>query len=481
MKNTFLAIAFMATVNLFSQNYDLNNYKYRFQKWRLSGINFLMSGNHNQFLTQSSTKYNDTSGILTDVQDESSYNNHSFALQMPLFFELNINTERLQQTQRFQYSLDLKRDKNIDNKIWDFDQNLSYNNTSRLYKGNKFTQITFNTQNSFSTESNRSTFNSSEYRFSRNYYLNYSASIGIGKGRLEYVSDAVAAIFLLNDLKSKTAAGTFSNEQIDELAKGITDIRNRRYMDFRFRLIDQLSMLDSVVSTIGIKSEKNIRYFTTLSDNWLYAARFARFSGKLWAVSVVNEGINKNSYYRYESGDTLLQPNWIYNNRYSFNGINLEYRHSKQHGLKIQHSYGFSLKSGINFNTNQQRSDIYNWKNKSDDLQNIFNPYYSFLFQPDSRTFIDFGINVFATYEWDLIGLRISNPQNLKRNTINLGISPGLKLFRFVSPRLYFNADISTFYGQYTNHIKNDFIKSNKYSYTQFPFRFNTGLTYLFF
>ncbi len=481
MKNTFLAIAMIAVINLFSQNYDLNNYKYRFQKWRLSGLNFLMSGYHNQYMTESSTKYNDTLGILSDVEDKSGFNNHMFAFQMPLFFQLNINTERLQQTQRFEYSIDLKRNKNSDSKTWYFDQNISYSNTSRLYKGINFTQITFNTQNNFSIDLYRSSINTSEFRFSRNYNLRYSASIGIGKGRLEYVSDAVAAIFLLNDLKNKTAAGTFSNEQIDALAKGITGIRNRRYLDFRFGLIDQLSMLDSVVSTIGINSEKNIRYFTTLSDNWLYAARFARFSGSLWAVSLVNEGINQNNYSRYESDDTLIQPYLIYSSRYSLNGINLEYRHSKQYGLKIQHSYGFSLKSGVNFNTYQQRTELYDWKTKSDDLQNIFNPYYSFLFQPDSRTFIDFGLNVFATYEWDLIGMRVANPQNLKRNTINLSISPELKFFRFVSPRLYFNAFVSTFYGQYTNHIKNDFIKSYKYSTIQFPFSFNTGLTYLFF
>ena len=69
------------------------------------------------------------------------------------------------------------------------------------------------------------------------------------------------AAFILKDLQQKAGIGALTNAQVEAIGNGITTIRNTRFIDFRFRLIDQLKMLDSMVQANGVKSTKNLSLF----------------------------------------------------------------------------------------------------------------------------------------------------------------------------------------------------------------------------
>jgi hypothetical protein len=100
--------------------------------------------------------------------------------------------------------------------------------------------------------------------------LTWDVKIGKGKGRLEYVSDAVSAIFLSKDLEKELGV-SYSNEQISKIANSITQIRNQRYLDTRLGTKSQLKLLDTAIIEYSLNVHHTIDYFAILNDNWLYA------------------------------------------------------------------------------------------------------------------------------------------------------------------------------------------------------------------
>jgi hypothetical protein len=185
--------------------------------------------------------------------------------------------------------------------------------------------------------------------------MTISASIGKGKGRVENVTDVIQAHFILEDLKTKKGV-TYTNAQLERLAHGITFIRNQRYLDPRFRIIDQLSMLDSTLSTIGIAPEKDIKYFTSINDNWLYAQNLSRGTGKRWTYlytpSIDIFGDRDKDLRRYSylyNADSVLSNNsyqYDLTNRQSINNaFEVHYYSATQKSWKVQQGFSATLQA----------------------------------------------------------------------------------------------------------------------------------------
>ena len=156
MKNQLLftfAFLFVCSTLTLAQDYDLNTYDFRYQKYRGLSLDFDLGnrGNQNFFSRQ------DT--FARDSSFENSRRNSTLFNFNPRYFSF-INTDALQRTvdASFQGDLNFERDKIVStdgralNRVLDNDLSLSYSNTSRFYNGEKFRYFQLSTQSGFENE-----------------------------------------------------------------------------------------------------------------------------------------------------------------------------------------------------------------------------------------------------------------------------------------------------------------------------------------
>ncbi len=474
MKTPTLILLLFCGTFAFSQNFDLNTYKYRYQKWQGMGFNFQFEGWHNQYNNESEYTIRNINNKDSVIIDKSDQNNHTVLVNAPFFFFRNINTERLQQSQNGNYNSRL----NFNKKLANAEHNLRYSINNRFYSNKNFTELNFSTSNNYDVKNIR---NEPGYSLIKQQYTNlsYNVSVGKGRGRLEYVSDAVSAMFLLKDLKEKAGIGGYSNEQIEKVAQGITAVRNTRFLDFRFRLIDQLTMLDSILKASGIKENNSIRMFTTINDNWVFANRFERFSGSRWSVLLTHEGKLNLYDNKGESPDSGYSYEIKTTQRNSGNGIQLNYTHSKQLSLYVQSKFELNFRSAVNFFTMKDNKWDVKWK--SDNVYGVFSGNYSILIQPNTRTYLISNIEAAYTLQNDLNGMRQSNIMENHQEYAYANANISVQFFRFLTQNLYYGAETNFGVNMNTSKYTNKEKLNNYQSFSANMFAFRMGLTYLFF
>jgi hypothetical protein len=316
--------------------------------------------------------------------------------------------------------------------------------------------------------------------------------------------------FLIVDLIEKAGINGVSPEQIENIAKGITQIRNTRFLDFRFRLIDQIEMLDKVLKDNGITSEKAAKYYTTLNDNWLYATQLQRYSGERWEFAL-NSNLNTSNGNREEKDFRNNFSPYQYKAKYNAfnlrNGFDINYNNYKQSSLKVQKSWGLSL-SGFQSNENSLNefkdsigSGTWISINENTEINNLTNNLtlegnWSFLFQPNTRTFLTFtaspGIRLTSNKDETKFfrsqTILINAKTNQNNNSIFMNL--GLRYFKFISQNLYFNININTYSdyritdGETTIFSHTSSLSSSSKTKTNRLFnsyQFNASLNYLIF
>jgi hypothetical protein len=93
----------------------------------------------------------------------------------------------------------------------------------------------------------------------------------IGVGRIEPVENARHAVYVLQQLeKDNRLKKVPSNEQIVELARLISKLKNKRIFDSRLREIDELHAVDSFLLSSDLVKESDITYYAGLNDIWDY-------------------------------------------------------------------------------------------------------------------------------------------------------------------------------------------------------------------
>jgi len=158
-----------------------------------------------------------------------------------------------------------------------FNYTLSQSLNQKKYKGYRYFQTGYSGQ-----------LKQALYSATNNYikkdnaaFSNVSYTIGVGRGRIENVTDAQMADNILLDLKKNNLlTRDFTADEINGLARTITGINTTRLFDFRRKHIFELKQIDSFLSAKGLVKEKNIDYFTTVNDNWFYAFNPLRRHGK---------------------------------------------------------------------------------------------------------------------------------------------------------------------------------------------------------
>jgi len=485
MKNIILLNLLFLSIVLHAQEFDLNKYKYRFQRYQSAQINFNFYGNNTYRMDRSTNIDPNNNNSKSHYNTDKNY--FKYNSRVPFYFMRTINTEKLQQVQSLSFTSDFGAINEIRNHSKNISANMQYSIDNRIYRDKNFYELNLYLYSymGYNTDFARISYYNIDQR-SNNTSGNFNISIGKGRGRLEYVTDAVTALFLLQDLKKKSGIGNYTKEQVEAIAKSITRINTTRFIDFRYRLIDQLTLLDSSLKENGIVPTKAIQYFTTINDNWLYATRFQRLSGSRWSVNCEANGLSNYYHSRSKASDTSILVTRYYQTNNLFNGLSLNYAWSKQRGLKIQNSLMASLKSGYNFITQQygyvyDNNSVYNEKTKPDYVNTALNIEYSHLYQPNTRTYLTFLLIGNISLNNSLYGNRIRNIDNSTYDYMQVRLSPGLNFFKFISPHLNYNLNVNAPMVCTRQKTTGDYRLTNLNTNYNFPISINMGLTYNFF
>ena len=227
MKYLFLSLALCLGFSLVqAQNFDFNSYKYRYQRYRGLTSTLNLAGN-NDILKSVMT---DNFGPADRVNNRSYSPAISFNSLLGNNYFHYISTDRWQQSLNLNlnyrvgiYATNSKSDivypaisynNNSINRNYQSDLYLSLNSENRrYYTGKRFLLIGIKGYYDLSAQRNnyRSSSNNvmgrSGYDKNLDFQSNTDIRIGGGKGRLEYVTDAVMAYFLLRDLSKKAQIG----------------------------------------------------------------------------------------------------------------------------------------------------------------------------------------------------------------------------------------------------------------------------------
>jgi hypothetical protein len=179
--------------------------------------------------------------------------------------------------------------------------------------------------------------------------------LGFGKGRIENVTDAQTALYILNDLEQQGLLnGHPSPETSRQFAQLITTVNNKRVFDNRRRRIYEFTQIDSFLKASGLISVNDIRYFTTINDNWVMAFNPYRSSGSNWYIQLLpGGGIQKNN--GYYKADGVNNSNKQTSTYASLTPL-LGYENNKPLNLKWQRNFASILSFQKKWNSDEFRN-----------------------------------------------------------------------------------------------------------------------------
>lgn len=268
--------------------------------------------------------------------------------------------------------------------------------------------------------------------------------VGFGKGRIENVTDAQMAYNILNDLKKNNLlTADFSDEDVNGLAKTITQINNTRLFDFRRKHIFELKQIDSFLNTKGLIKEKNIDYFTTVNDNWFYAFNEFRRHGKEKFITLTPLlGLNNTkTIFNIIPVDSLSKSF----SKFALLTLSVGIEKAKALSIKKQFNKGLSLNTIYGYSMNKYTNNTaINNSNGSNILSSLIG-YLQWGYYPTTRTNINTAIS--NNFIWDYEGAQFNNNTFLSlagNYFINYNTRIFLNLYSNLNVAKNSNADFNT-------------------------------------
>ncbi len=287
-----------------------------------------------------------------------------------------------------------------------------------------FFEIGYLLSHSFSKDKTISEFMGNESTFkTKNTDLIFYTPIKFGQGRIENVSDARHAIFIIDALKeNQTLSRDLTHDEIIEFAEVITNLKNKRFFDFRLRRIAELKALHAFLKSKEIIINDEIEYYTMLNDRWSFGDRGLRQSGSRFSF-VILPGYNRTNV----NGSFFSEA--YKTNAYNIQG-GIEYVHEKPINQNWQSSTSSYLFVGsLNGTTTLEGSDT---KLKVNIPKFTLGLNQSFGFFPDTRTSINYSIG----FHYDSYVNKIDQQENeWGLDGEYIFISNKLNITYFVSPR----------------------------------------------
>jgi len=399
-KKIFTSLIFCFFLSAVSFNTLAQEYRYDISKYYTPDIvRNSLDLNFNSYgsLSNEATTYN--SPIYQGIPNDSLKNSNLNAQLYSTFSHIK-NTRKListiQLTGNFSLSSNTDNPSNeVNNEHRSYSSNnLNFNISNRhYYSSNHF--ISYGANSFFTYDmskdvtGNKSVFTNS-YQNGLNFGLN--PSIGIGIGRIEQVEDARQAIYILEELSKKgVLTRHLTNEEIFNLSQQISRVKNKRFLDSRIHLMEEIASVDSFFVRNSLLNKQDATYYTNLYDLWINGANFSRKSGQSFEINFIPSGSRDKSTYDYMStiyNETYLnnQENW----RYGGN-LNLIYNYEKPVHLNWQHSVMVSMNGTAGYiNGKYLQSGIVN---KTSTGGVGLNGSYTLGYYPTTRTNLSVGIS----------------------------------------------------------------------------------------
>ncbi|MBC7627425.1 hypothetical protein [Ferruginibacter sp.] len=326
---------------------------------------------------------------------------------------------------------------------------------NKWFSKNKFTElgasIFSNTNSSKNTAQNIP-------GLAKYYQGQYSFAIntGIGKGRLENITDMQNALWLSKALQTANSLSRpLTATELNELGRSITTANNTRVLDARKRTLFILETVDNYLQQKGLINKTDIRYFSNLNDILFFAFNSQRLSGTEKYIRFT-PGINLYGTNQSQNYDSTKFKHRLNNKSLLLStGIN---KYTPQN-LIHQNNYGASLKLSYNnfditdkgFTRGVITTDT---KANSNFKQATVNLFYEHAIYPNTRTSINFNLQTQGGY------------QDIDKETSFFGsVSLVGTLNYFISYRTRLTGSLSTAYqknvysiGQYLNYLPDNLL-----------------------
>ncbi|HSA04226.1 MAG TPA: hypothetical protein P5145_01425, partial [Tenuifilaceae bacterium] len=120
-------------------------------------------------------------------------------------------------------------------------------------------------------------------QFANQYNSRNRGKLLFGKGRIENVTDARLAIYILDDLlKQGRLSRTPNEDEVFAFADFITKTLNTRVIDSRIKRIKESVAIDSFLVSNELSTNTDGLYFGLINDNWNYARTQYWYTGSEW-------------------------------------------------------------------------------------------------------------------------------------------------------------------------------------------------------
>ena len=268
-------------------------------------------------------------------------------------------------------------------------------------------------------------------------------SIGVGKGRIENVTDVQMAFNILNDLKKNNLLSTdFSNDDANGLARTITQLNNTRLFDFRRKHIFELKQIDSFLNAKGLIKEKTIAYFTTVTDNWFYSFNELRKHGlEKYITLTPSIGLDRRKSVFNLPPDSTSK---LFS-QFVTAALSIGIEKAKAVSIKRQFNKGLVLQTSYGYSKNKNNYNNITDQFSTDNLLSSLYGYLEWGYFPNTRTSISTRVSNWLT--WAVMDQAINN------NTVvafagNYFVNYNTRIFvtagSYVNVGKNFNADLSS-------------------------------------
>lgn len=324
-------------------SYDLSQYKTINNQWQRCSFTFSLN-----------EESKDRRDYSIDTMDVQVYDEYLLSNGFGISYHLYRNTPLYQTSHDIGYNQSIYWQKEISrtldneaNRIFFFYPKMSYTGINRWYgKKQQFVEcdLSASMRNSYRNFINIGDSLQADNTTNSNDVLIY-VPLKTGMGRIETVTDAYHAVNILQELiNQESIRSNVTPEEITQFADFISELKTRQFFDNRLEHIKELEAVDSFLVVNNYLPQKDIKYFTSLEDMWIYGDNFSRYSGSRISL-VIQPGYSFHSYYsEYSAYDPI--HTYLYRDTVIFADVGVEYRYDRPISLKWQYHLDIDLKTG---------------------------------------------------------------------------------------------------------------------------------------
>ena len=163
--------------------------------------------------------------------------------------------------------------------------------------------------------------------------------LGIGFGRIERVEDMRQAIYIVDAIQQAGRLNrNLTKDELFRFSQLISGVKNKRFLDSRLHLIDEITTVDGFLKEIGLVDNSDAAYFTNLYDMWQHGDLFGRKSGSEVRLRMLPRFTFTNTQSRLNSMIPDTNHLIIDQNNAFYGQAELQYTYEKPFRLNWQHS-----------------------------------------------------------------------------------------------------------------------------------------------